>query len=208
MPEIKVEDWGLISYMPAYDRQRKIVDEVIDGAPGRIIFCEHPAVLTLGRMTKPESLLHQRDDITARGVQICAVDRGGDVTLHAPGQLVIYCILDLNRYRRDLKLYLEKLEQVTVDLLNDFGILAVSLPDKRGVFVGKEKIASIGIGVRKWVTYHGVGLNVSTELPLFKLIKPCGLNVQMTSMNKVLGRPIDMAEVRTGAAAKFKEQFS
>ena len=215
--DIQVENWGMIDYMQAYERQRAIVDAVIAGAPGRLIFCEHPPVLTLGRMTKPESFLYGREDILAQGVAIHSIDRGGDVTLHAPGQLVFYVILDLNKYGRNLKLYLEKLEQVAVDLLMDFGILAISLPGKRGVFVpplagwkagsliGPDKIASIGIGVRKWVSYHGVGLNVSTDLSLFKLIKPCGLDVRMTSVEKILGRTVELSEVRGGVIKHFSK---
>jgi lipoate-protein ligase B len=205
--DIKVEDWGLIDYKEAYDRQKSLVSEVIAGAPGRLIFCEHPPVLTLGRMTKPESFLYGRDDIIEKGVQIYSIDRGGDVTLHAPGQLVFYAIIDLNKYGRNLKSYLEKLEQVAVDLLKDFGILAISIPGKRGVFVGKDKIASIGIGVRKWVSYHGVGLNISTDLSLFRLIKPCGLDVNMTSMEKLLGKPVNVSDVKAAIALKLKQSL-
>ena len=189
--DIIVEDWGVIDYLEGYERQRKLVDEVIAGAAGRLIFCEHPPVLTLGRMTKEDSLLYTREAIEELGIQVHTIDRGGDVTLHAPGQMVVYVILDLDRYGRHLKVYLEKLEQVAVDLLKDFGILAISIPGKRGVFVGPEKIASIGVGVRKWVTYHGIGINVNTDLTLFRLIRPCGLDVRMTSIQKILNnRPI------------------
>ena len=204
---IQVEDWGLIDYAQAYSRQKKTVDEVITGAPARLIFCEHPPVLTLGRMAHPDSLLFSREAIQQKGVEVHAIDRGGDVTLHAPGQMVIYVIQDLNKSRRDLKLYLEKLEQVTVALLKDFGILAISLPGKRGVFIGQDKIASIGIGVRKWVTYHGLGINVHTDLSLFDLIKPCGLDVRMTSMSQTLGRTVTMSAVREGLIGQFHKHF-
>ncbi len=179
-----IEDWGLIDYSLAYERQKKYVHSVIMGRADHLIFCEHPAVLTLGRMTKPENLLCSHLGIEARGVVIREVDRGGDVTLHAPGQLVIYPIFNLNKRKRDLKIYVARLEQVAIDLLKDFGILAISIPGQRGVFVGDDKIVSIGVGVRQWVTYHGLGVNVNTDLSLFDLIKPCGLNVRMTSMQK------------------------
>jgi lipoyl(octanoyl) transferase len=207
MAEFQIEDWGLIEYKQALERQRQIVNDVIAGAPGRLIFCEHPPVLTLGRMTKPDSLLYAQEEIRAKGVQVYPVDRGGDVTLHAPGQLVVYTIFDLNKQGRNLKIYLEKLEQVAVDLLTDFGILAISIPGKRGVFVGADKIISIGIGVRKWVTYHGLGINVSTDLSLFRLIRPCGLDVQMTSMQKTLGKPVPMDDVRANIVQQFKKHF-
>ncbi len=210
-----IEDWGLVDYNQALSRQKAAVDDVIRGAEPRLILCEHPPVLTLGRMTKPENLLYTREEIEAQGVQVHAIDRGGDVTLHAPGQMVVYVIMDLNHQGRNLKLYLEKLEQVAVDLLRDFGILAISIPGKRGVFVpsnsnviGPNKIVSIGIGVRKWVTYHGLGINVSTDLSLFRLIRPCGLDVQMTSMQKLLDRPVPMADVKENIIKQFRKQFS
>ena len=179
----------------------------MDGAADHLVLCEHPAVLTLGRMTNPASLLYQRSDIEARGVTIAKVDRGGDVTLHAPGQLVVYPIFNLDNYGKNLKVYMETLEEVAVDLLRNFGILAISVPGQRGVFVGPEKIISIGVGVRKWVTYHGLGINVNTDLSLFNLIKPCGLNVRMTSMQKLKGRVIPMQEVKTEIVNQFQKAF-
>lgn len=212
--DIIVEDWGLIDYSAAYQRQRAMVNDVIAGAPGRLIFCEHLPVLTLGRLFKESSLLSSQEGIKQKGVAIETVDRGGDVTLHSPGQLVVYPILDLNFYGRNLKTYLEKLEQVAVDLLKDFGIVAVSVPGQRGVFVprpkgsgssiGSDKIVSIGIGVRKWVSYHGVGINVNPDLSLFSFIKPCGLDVRMTSIAQLLGHPSSVDEVKH----KWIESFS
>lgn len=196
MPTLQVEDWGLIDYDQAYAKQRQLVDEVIANAPGRLIFCEHPPVLTLGRMTKPDSLLLSKEAIAQRGISVLPVDRGGDVTLHAPGQLVVYVIVDLNMMDRDLRRFMQQLEQVAVDLLTEFGILAISVPGKRGVFVGDKKLVSIGVGVRKWVTYHGLGINVSTDLSLFRLIRPCGLDVGMTSMQNVLGTALEMSRIK------------
>ena len=225
MDKFIVENWGVVDYQSAYERQRALVEEVITGGPQRLVFCEHPPVLTLGRMFDPESLIYTRDDILSQGVSIVPVDRGGDVTLHAPGQLVVYIIADLNRHGRDLRRYLEHLEQVAVDLLKDFDILAMGIAGKRGVFVptfrqkslesgsrqsetivgiSSQKIVSIGVGVRKWVTYHGLGINVNTDLSLFNLIKPCGLSVQMTSMQKLLGRPGNMEDVQAAFVNHFK----
>ena len=202
-----VEDWGLIGYAEGYERQKKCAQNVIDGAPDHLILCEHPAVLTLGRMTDPGSLLYQRKDIEGRGVLITKVDRGGDVTLHAPGQLVVYPIFNLNKHGRDLKIYMEMLEEVAVDLLRNFGILAISISGKRGVFVGPDKIISIGVGVRKWVSYHGLGINVNTDLSLFDLIKPCGLDVRMTSIQKLKGHAVVMDDVKLKAIELFRMNF-
>jgi len=204
---IVVEDWGLVNYADAYERQKICVQNVVEGAGDHLILCEHPAVLTLGRMTKPESLLYQRQEIAERGVMVTNVDRGGDVTLHAPGQLIVYPIFNLYNYGKDLKIYMEKLQEVAVDLLRNFGILAISVPGKRGVFVGPDKIISIGVGVRKWVTYHGLGINVNTDLSLFNLIKPCGLNVRMTSMQKLKGHAILMKDVKTKVIELFQKYF-
>ena len=204
---IVVEDWGLVNYADAYERQKICVQNVVEGAGDHLILCEHPAVLTLGRMTKPESLLYQRQEIAERGVMVTNVDRGGDVTLHAPGQLIVYPIFNLYNYVKDLKIYMEKLQEVAVDLLRNFGILAISVPGKRGVFVGPDKIISIGVGVRKWVTYHGLGINVNTDLSLFNLIKPCGLNVRMTSMQKLKGHAILMKDVKTKVIELFQKYF-
>jgi lipoate-protein ligase B len=213
---IIIEDWGLINYADGYERQKECVRSVIAGAQDHLILCEHPAVLTLGRMTNPESLLFSRRDIEERGVVITSVDRGGDVTLHAPGQLVVYPIFNLNKQHKDLKIYMETLQEVAVDLLRNFGILAISVPGKRGVFaegpaiggIGPDKIISIGVGVRKWVTYHGLGINVNTDLPLFNLIKPCGLNVRMTSMQKLKGCTVPLKDVKTKAIKLFEKYFN
>ena len=102
---------------------------------------------------------------------------------------------------------MEKLEEVAIDLLRNFGILAVSICGQRGVFVGPDKIISIGVGVRKWVTYHGLGINVNTDLSLFNLIKPCGLDVRMTSMQKLKGHAISMDEVKIKAIELFRSKF-
>ncbi|MBI3314942.1 MAG: lipoyl(octanoyl) transferase LipB [Candidatus Omnitrophica bacterium] len=217
MDHFTVEDWGLIDHRAAVERQRALVREVIAGAPQRLVFCEHPPVLTLGRMFKPDSFLYTRQDILSQGVSIVPVDRGGDVTLHAPGQLIVYVVADLNRYGRDLKAYLEHIEQVAVDLLKDFDILAMSMPGQRGVFVptlrsgssiNGNKIVSIGVGVRRWVTYHGLGINVNTDLSLFDLIKPCGLDVRMTSIAQWKGAPVSMGDVKEKFTRHFNRRFN
>lgn len=203
-----VEDWGLEDYQGAYVRQKALVQDVMSGAPARLIFCEHPAVLTLGRMTKIENLLWPKELIEANGVSILSVDRGGDVTLHAPGQLVIYVIMDLSFVGRDLKRYLEQLQEVVIDLLKEFDILAEGINGQRGVWVGKDKIASIGVGVRKWVSYHGIGLNVNTDLDLFRMIRPCGLDVAMTSISKIKGKSIDIKMVKDKVGCLFCNRFN
>ena len=193
---IRVEYWGSIQYPESYTRQRQIVEDVLAGEDNRLIFCEHPPVITLGRLTKPDSLIYTRDEIQAQGIAIIPVDRGGDVTMHMPGQLVVYIIVNLNKYGKDLKIYMQRLEQVAVDLLKSFGILAISIEGKRGVFVGDKKIVSIGIGVRKWVAFHGLGINVNNDLSLYRYIKPCGLDVQMTNITQMSKSPVTISDVQ------------
>jgi len=202
-----IQDWGLINYTEGLERQKKCVQNVIAGAGDHLILCEHPVVLTLGRMTNPKSLLYQRKEIEGRGVMIADVDRGGDVTLHAPGQLIVYPVFNLNNHGKNLKSYMERLQEVAVDLLKNFGILAISISGKRGVYVGEDKIISIGVGVRKWVAYHGLGINVNTDLSLFELIKPCGLDVRMTSMQKLKGHPVPMQDVKAKVIELFQKHF-
>ena len=205
--KIEFEHWGLIDYTLAYARQRIIVDQVLHGANPRVIFCEHPAVITLGRMTKSDSLIFTRDEILANGINIQSIDRGGDVTMHAPGQLVVYVIINLSERGKDLKIYMQELEQVAVDLLRKFGILAMSIEGKRGVFVESKKIISIGVGIRQWVTFHGLGINVNNDVGLYRFIKPCGLDVQMTSMEKILKTTVPMTDVSNHFRDVFKNVF-
>lgn len=203
-----VQDWGLVRYQDAYGRQKELVSRVIGGEEPCLVLCEHPPVLTLGRMTKTDSMLWSLEEIKRAGVDVVTIDRGGDVTLHAPGQLVVYPIFDLNRHGRDLKLFLEGLEHVVIDLLKEFDILADSIDGQRGVWAGRDKIASIGIGVRKWVSYHGIGLNVNTDLALFRMIRPCGLDVRMTSMEKLKGAQVDMRAVKEKIVRHFYQKFN
>ncbi len=207
--EFRIIQRGLIAYDAAWRLQKDLVREVDGGAAHTLLLCEHPCTLTLGRAFHEQNLLWPRAQLALRGVVITAVDRGGDVTLHAPGQLIAYPIIDLKRMGRDLSLYLQKLEETCVAFLADFDIVgergrAGARPGQfRGIWVGPEKIAAIGIGVSRWVTYHGVGLNISTDLDLFRMIRPCGLDAGVTSIAKLTRRPPSMSD----AAAIFERKF-
>ena len=201
-----VRDLGLIDYDAAYGIQKESVARVLAGGAQALLLCEHPAVITLGRMSQEANILNE-EAITRQGIRVVPIDRGGDVTLHAPGQLVIYPILNLAQSSRDLRLYMHKLEQVAIALLKSFGIVSSRILGKTGVFVGSEKIASLGIGVRKWVTFHGLGINVNTDLKLFDLIKPCGLDVRMTSIARVKGEAVEMREVKERLVECFGREF-
>lgn len=204
----KIKDLGLIPYNEAYDIQKAHVDAVLNGEPQTVLFCEHPSVFTLGRLAKEENFLIPQDEILSRGIQICHINRGGDVTLHSPGQLVIYPILDLTNLGKDLRSYMRTLEQVAIDLLGDFDIVANRFEGQTGVWVSNRKIASIGIGVRKWISFHGLAINVNTNLDLFSMIRPCNLDVEITSVSKIKGRFIIMDEVKRRVVNHLSQNFN
>ena len=203
----QVNDLGLISYFEAYTLQKEAVEKILQGNPEVLFLCEHPPVITLGRLAKEENLLFTKEEIKRRAIEVVSIDRGGDVTLHAPGQIVAYPIFNLSRHGKDLHLFLHKLEQVAIDLLGDFGIVANRISGRTGVWVGDKKIASIGIGVRKWVSFHGLALNVNTDLKLFSAIKPCGLDAVMTSMAELQRQTIKMGQVKKRLIDCFGRNF-
>ncbi len=178
------------------------------GRENFLMLLEHPPVITIGRSGLAGEVLADRKTLRERGVEVLETNRGGRVTFHGPGQLVAYPIVDLTARGRDLHRYLRELEGWLLRLLESYGIGAGLNPPYTGVWVGGRKIASIGIAVRHWVAYHGAALNVTTDLEFFRLIVPCGLpGVRVTSMQEVLGRPPDLAEVARRAARLFCEDF-
>ena len=162
-----------------------------DEVPDTLLLVEHPHVLTLGRGARRENLLASAD------MPVFEVERGGDVTYHGPGQLCGYPILYLREGERDVHRYLRHLEEAIIRTLAEFAIDGVRRPGLTGVWVGPRKLASLGVAVRRWVTFHGFALNVCTDLERFSAINPCGLSASvMGSMTGVLGRPVAVAEVR------------
>jgi lipoate-protein ligase B len=203
----QVKDLGIIDYSKAYALQRDYVNILVQGGAQTLLLCEHPPTLTLGRSTDEKHLLASQAELEERSVRVHQIDRGGDITLHAPGQLVVYPILDLANFGKDLRSYLNQLEQVVIDLLSEFGIVANRFLGQTGVWAGTKKIASIGIGVRKWVSFHGLAVNVNTDLKLFSMIKPCGLDVEMTSISNIKSEEIDMYAVKERIVSSFCENF-
>jgi len=167
---------GLLDYQKAWDLQRELVGkrrkkEIND----TLLLVEHLPLFTIGRRGSSRNILVSDKSLKEKGISIYEVDRGGDITYHGPGQIIGYPILDLNEHGRDVHLMLRHLEEVIIRLLSDYGVEALRLPGYTGVWVGKEKIAAIGIGVRHWITFHGFCLNVNPDLNYFALINPCGL---------------------------------
>jgi len=203
----QVKDLGMVDYNDAYTIQREHVNSLVQGGTQTLLLCEHPPTLTMGRSSDENHILIPQEELDQRNVSVHHIDRGGDITLHAPGQLVVYPILDLSNFGKDLHSYLNQLEQVAIDLLSDFGILANRFTGQTGVWTGKRKIASIGIGVRKWVSFHGLAVNVNTDLNLFEMIKPCGLDVQMTSIHDIKRKVIDMEKAKSKMVESFCHNF-
>jgi lipoyl(octanoyl) transferase len=188
--EVAVVGLGRMAYGEALELQRALAQRRIDKTLDRdlLLLVEHPPVITLGRGFRAGSLSTPREFLAARGVEVFDIDRGGDVTFHGPGQLVGYPIFDLNEHQPDLHWFLRKLEEALIVSLSEFGIPGDRRESYTGVWTGGRKIASIGIHVKQWVTWHGFALNVTTDLSYFDLMVPCGIpDVVMTSIHRELG---------------------
>ena len=187
-----VIDLGLIDYEKAWDLQHQLWSKRVEGeVPDLLLILEHPHVITLGRRGNRSHLLVSPEVLEAMRIPIFHVERGGDVTYHGPGQMVIYPVLDLKEYGYRLIRYIGQIEDVILRVLKDFGIEGRRDPVNRGVWVNEEKIASVGVAIKRWVSFHGFSLNYETDLKYFELINPCGLEgKKMTSMAKILGTMI------------------
>jgi lipoyl(octanoyl) transferase len=186
-----VQDLGRGSYAEVLELQRRLCRQRISGdiSEDILLLVEHEPVVTLGRGVRPGSLPLTPAELEARGLQVFEVERGGDVTFHGPGQLVGYPIIDLRKHREDLHWYLRRLEAGLIQGLAAMGIEGSTAAGLTGVWTGGRKIASIGIHVKQWVTFHGFAVNVTTDMAYFDLIVPCGIpNVVMTSVSRELGR--------------------
>jgi lipoyl(octanoyl) transferase len=198
MPTLKFEDWGLIDYQEALNKQLERVQEVAESQSenfGFLVFCTHPAVVTLGRKT-------QAGDVFGWQGPVIEISRGGRATYHGPSQIVVYPIFKI----KDIGRYLRRMEDAIIAVLKTYGIDAVGKTlqkksdttedtEETGVWVGRQKIASLGIGVKKWVTYHGAAINLDYDTQAFQGMKPCGFNTEtMVSLEQLTGRPIDHPE--------------
>lgn len=190
---------GALDYAEGLALQERLVGERAAKTIGDwVVYPDHPPVLTVGRGASGDNIRADRSTLERLGIPVFEVSRGGDVTWHGPGQLVGYPILDLDSQGRDLHLYLRRIESALIASLAAYGLEGRVAPGRTGVWVGERKIASIGIAVRRWVSYHGFALNVAPDLGFFGLIHPCGLRgIEMASMSLLLGdRCPAMAEIR------------
>jgi lipoate-protein ligase B len=208
-----VTDLGSRNYEEVLELQRSLCRQRMAGERGEdvLLLVEHEPVVTLGRGTRSGSVRLTPQGLSAQGVALVEVERGGDATFHGPGQLVGYPVLDLREHREDLHWYLRQLEGALITALAELGVPAERNPGLTGVWTRGRKIASIGVHVKQWVTFHGFALNVTTDLRGFDLIVPCGINgVVMTSVAAELGRTDAaslQAEARRAIVAAFVATF-
>jgi lipoyl(octanoyl) transferase len=211
MEPLEVRRLGLIAYADALSLQRALVEDRQRGrVPDLLLLVQHPHVLTLGVRNDGGRghILATPDQLAARGVEIYESGRGGDVTYHGPGQVVGYPIMDLKPDRCDVHRYVRDLEQVLIRTAADFGVVAERVEGLTGAWVGKEKLAAIGVRISRWVTSHGFALNVSTDLAYFDLIVPCGIADRgVTSLERLLGHQLDSNEVEGRLISNFCEIF-
>jgi len=213
MQQVWLVNLETMPYADALELQRAIVAARKRGAlRDALLLLEHPPVLTLGRNAKDEHILASRDALRETGVEVFRVERGGDVTYHGPGQLVGYPILNLKNFRQDVGWYVRALEETLMRALADFGIASRRVDKLVGVWVAQDsaeaKVAQIGARIEEWVTYHGFALNVAPNLAHFELIVPCGITDKaVTTMTRLLHRPVAMRAVRERIAARFAEVF-
>jgi lipoate-protein ligase B len=202
-------DLGLIEYQKAWDLQRQLWSKrAEEKLPDLLLIQEHPHVITLGRRGNRTHLKVPPEILETMKVPLFHVERGGDITYHGPGQVVVYPILDLKDYGYRLIGYVDQLEEVILHVLRDFGIEGEKDPRNRGVWAKGSKIASIGVTIKRWVSFHGFALNYETDLKYFDLMDPCGLvGEKMTSMAKILGRKVSHKEVAGRIIFHFKEVF-
>lgn len=210
MPGIIIEDWSLIPFRDAWSRQEQYVRDIQQGIrPSTLIFCEHPAVLTIGREGGEHNVKIDPSLLLMQGIEVIPINRGGDITAHNPGQLIGYPLFHLSEYREDLHWFLRSIEDIIMQVLAEYGIASGRVEGKTGVWIEQErKICAIGLHCSRWVTSHGFALNVNNELSIFDSIVPCGIpDKEITSMSKELGILVDMEDLKEKCRKAYLEYF-
>ena len=224
---IYVIDWGQIPFKEAWEKQKKLLDSIVaiklqnrkqqkqqQPTPNYLILCEHPHTYTLGKSGNPEHLLIDEATLKKENIAFYPIDRGGDITYHGPGQIVAYPILDLENFKTDLHWFLRNIEEAIIQCLAHYGIHGDRIAGLTGVWVrphsaNPEKIAAIGIRCSRWVSMHGLALNVNTDLKYFSYIVPCGIKDKgVTSMAKELGHEVPIEEVKQHLIKSFERVFN
>lgn len=208
LTDLKIEDWGLLDYRCAFDRQADLVAGHLNGtARDTLILVEHPATVTLGRRATAADLLYADQIFADRGVVLQRINRGGLATAHEPGQLVAYPVVALKKH--DLRWFADTFLGVVGHMLADFGVQGELKPAEPGVWVNGGKICSFGIALKKWISSHGIAVNVNNSLETFAMIVPCGQPREIvTSLRRELGREVPMDEVKASLIHHFCQAFA
>jgi len=207
--DFRVFNLGLVDFKKALQFQKEIFQKIKNNYfNSALILCRHYPVITMGRQGSAENIKVSPLELRNRGIDMHEIERGGDVTYHGPGQLIAYPIFNLNYLKKDIHLFLRQLEGLVIDFLSDFGIKGLRYKGLTGVWIDKKKVASIGIAIRNWITFHGMSINIKKDdLDNFSLIKPCGMDIEMTSLETVLGKNIEIGQTKEVFIHKFKGIF-
>lgn len=205
---MRVELLGLMPYQAAWDRQLEVHAQVCEGAEDTLLVVEHPPVLTLGVNFHEDNLLLSPKDYEKQGIEVIRTDRGGDVTSHGPGQLVLYPIFNVRHHGADVHKWMRDLEEVILQSLTAFGLVGRRFPPHSGVWIGDKKVAAIGVKLKRWVNLHGIAVNCNNDLRPFGLIIPCGIHgYSVTGLSQELGREVTTAEAVDVCTASFRDVF-
>ena len=215
MIEIKKIGYQYLGFQPyseslrVQEQLRELLIEKKTGFDGFLLFLYHEPVITLGKYSDNKNLLVNREKLSQLGVGFCRSDRGGDITCHEPGQIVIYPIINLRKFNFKLREYVYLLEGVVIETLKQFQIQSERIEGKPGIWIGGSKIASLGIGVKRHCTKHGIALNVNNGLKNFECINPCGLrDTGVTSVKKLISREVDLGECADNILNIFSNTFN
>ncbi len=210
MEKFDFEDWGLIDYHKAWDNQKSLVAEIqAKSRKSCLVFCEHPSVITIGRSGSGDNVVFEESFLNQLGISVVNIDRGGDVTLHNPGQLVGYPIFNLTDFKQDLHWFLREIEQCLIELVAEYGITGDRVSGMTGVWIDRQrKIAAMGMHCSRWVTSHGFALNVNNNLMEFSYIVPCGIKgKEVTSIQIETGKEIDFIDLKVRLLSIFRKHF-
>ena len=225
MTDVHHTNLGLVDYKEAWDLQESLFAETIalkiarrngeteEPTKNRILFCEHPHVYTLGKSGNENHFLLNEKTLALHNATYYKINRGGDITYHGPGQLVVYPILDLDYFFSDIHKYLRYLEEAVIQTIAEYGVIGERMDGLTGVWIEpntprERKICAFGVKCSRWVTMHGIGFNINTDLTYFNHIIPCGIeDKSVTSLQKELGRPIDIEEVSSILKEKLASLF-
>ena len=207
--QLNIRDCGVMGYADALDMQLELCQKrQADEIGNTVLIVEHPAVITLGARKSENKLLTDEDVIHGEGIEVVRVGRGGGTTAHNPGQLVVYPIIKLKSIGLDVTAYIRSLEQIGIELLQSLGVESDRRKGFPGLWIGEKKIASIGVQLKKWVSFHGLAINVNNDLSIFEHIVPCGLDgVVITSVQRETGKPVDMSVVKNKLVELCKRTY-